>query len=228
MIKTLTFPDYPTALDALVKKLKSRAFDADEYYVVLTPDKYTLLVESELFSGGGAIDLEVLTLSRLCRRVADGIKSLSREGSVMLISRAISAVSDKLAYYRRAAKYPDFAREVFSALLQIGSSGVTPDALLPYVDLSESPQKNIAPTRSFASDVTRDKLRDLALIKAEYDALKNGSYDAPDRLTALIKAVPGSDFIASAHFYAIGYSDATALMTGVFEAIARRCKSFEM
>ena len=59
----------------------------------LTPDRYTLQAEKALFGGSGAIDCEVLTLSRLCRRVCGADMPLSREGGVMLVAKAIAAVN---------------------------------------------------------------------------------------------------------------------------------------
>ena len=72
------YESYPSALDALAQKIKARRFAPDEYHIVLTPDRYTQSVERALFAGGGAIDCEALTLSRLLRRMTDDVKSLSR------------------------------------------------------------------------------------------------------------------------------------------------------
>lgn len=201
------YESYPAALDALWRKLGARRFSPDEYHVVLTPDRYTLRVETALFKGGGALDCEVLTLSRLCRRVLGGVKTLPREGSVMLAARAVAAVADKLKYYRRAAKYGDFAREAYAAILQTAASDV---------DI----------TQIEASGATAAKLNDIALIKSEYDRLKADCLDAPDKLFALIEAAPESEFIRNTHFYAVGYKDATKLNVRVFSALAKYARSF--
>ena len=160
-MKHFTFDSFPSALDALAERLKKREFSVDEYHIVLTPDRYTLAVENALFSGGGAIDCEALTLSRLTKRVAGEGKPLSREAGVMLTARAISA--SELKYYARAAKYGDFARDVYETLLQIESSGASADSLS-------------------AVGTTKQKLTDLADIKAHYDILKGEYSDPPDRL----------------------------------------------
>lgn len=202
------YDSYPSALDALASMLRSRKFSPNEYYVVLTPDRYTLHVENALFKGGGALDCEVLTLSRLCRRVLKNKKTLMREGGVMIIARAAAAVKDELTYYKNAVRYTDFAKSVYDALLQIESSGV---------ELSElSAQGTLA-----------CKISDLALIKAEYDKLKAEYRDSPDRLKELIAACADSEFIAHTRFYAIGYSNATKLNREVFAAIGKYARSFE-
>ncbi len=205
-MRYLTYKSFPDALDALSAALKRRKFAEDEYHVVLTPDRYTLAVETALFSGGGAIDCEVLTLSRLTSRVVGAGRQLSREAGVMLTSRAIAACD--LEYYARAARYGDFAREAFETLLQFESSGASVDGL-------------------DASGTTAQKLKDLSKIKAEYEKLKGEASDSPDRLKDLIAAAVKSELVRNSHFYAIGYKDATKLNRDVFEAIASRARSFD-
>ena len=202
------YESYPSALDALAQKIKARRFAPDEYHIVLTPDRYTQSVERALFAGGGAIDCEALTLSRLLRRLTDDVKSLSREGAVMLVARAIDAVKDEFKYYGRAAKYNDFAREVYQTLIQISSSDVQITAVK-------------------ATGNTAAKLHDLALIKAEYDARKAGYGDASDRLAELIALIPNSELIAKSHVYAIGFADSTKLNARVLRTIEKHALSFE-
>ncbi len=202
------YESYPSALDALAQKIKARRFAPDEYHIVLTPDRYTQSMERALFAGGGAIDCEALTLSRLLRRLTDDVKSLSREGAVMLVARAIDAVKDEFTYYGRAAKYNDFAREVYQTLIQISSSDVQITAVK-------------------ATGNTAAKLHDLALIKAEYDARKEGYGDASDRLAELIALIPKSELIAKSHVYAIGFADSTKLNARVLRTIEKHALSFE-
>ncbi|MCH5350997.1 MAG: PD-(D/E)XK nuclease family protein [Clostridiales bacterium] len=196
---------YPEALKALAAELRGKKFSFDEYYIVLTPDRYTLQVEKALFSGRGSINCEVLTLSRLCRRlkVCDNNQTLSTEGAVMLTACAAEE-AENLEYYGAAAKYPEFAREVYAALIQISLSGADIDDLIASV-----PQ----------SSLTGKKLRDLKKIKEKYDEKRKDLCDSTDRLKALAGAIPTLDSAKKTHFYAIGYSDATELIGEVFCAI---------
>ncbi|MDE7464149.1 MAG: PD-(D/E)XK nuclease family protein [Clostridiales bacterium] len=205
-MRYLTFDSFPTALERLAATLRIRKFDCDEYHIVLTPDRYTLAVENALFAGGGAIDCEALTLSRLTRRVVGEGKPLSREAGVMLTARAVSNVP--LTYYARAARYGDFAREAYETLLQIESSGANAEDIK-------------------ADGITAQKLTDLANIKREYAALKAEFSDPPDRLKDLIAAAGKSELIKKSHFYAIGYKNATKLNRDVFDAIAKHARSFD-
>lgn len=201
--------NFPQALKELVAVLKRRTFDPDEYYVILTPDRYTQTVESAVLCGGGAIDLEVLTLSRLAYRISPDDVTLSREGGVMITAQAIAAVKDRLTYYARAAKFADFARQAYDALQQIASCDVLPSDVA-------------------ASGVTAAKLFDLALIKREYDRIKACVKDAPDRLAALAENAGNSPFISRCRFFAVGFADITRLNKRVFGAIAAAAKSFVM
>lgn len=207
------FDTYPQALAALAREIRRHEFDPDEYYIVLTPDRYTQTVESALFGGGGALDCEVLTLSRLARRIAPSDRLLSREGGVMLIARAAEKLKSELEYYGKAATYYDFARDVFDTLLQFRSSGVSLSSLVL--------------TGGGATDA---KLKDLQKLDAEYTRLKNGYADSADRLDKLADAVKNSELIKKSHVYAIGYEfgfAATAQSRTVFEAVKTGAKSFE-
>lgn len=206
------FDSYPQALKELAQELNKREFSPDEYYVVLCPDRYTQTVEQALFCGsdgtGGALDCEVLTLSRLSRRVAPAAKTLSQEGGVMITARAIAAVKNDLGYYARAAAFDDFAREAYTTLQQIAASDVR--------------ARDIE-----ASGATKVKLDDLALIHAEYEKIKGEYSDAPDKLFALIKNADGP-FIKNTRFYAIGYADMTKLIARVFSVLAEHAKAFTL
>lgn len=206
-MKITTFPTYPDALDALAKELRARRFSPTEYRIVLTPDRYTLQAEKALFGGSGAIDCEVLTLSRLCRRVCGADMPLSREGGVMLVAKAIAAVKDELVYYGKAARFYDFARDVYETLLQLAASDAELSSLA-------------------ARGATNAKIADLARISAQYEKLKAGYEDSPDRLKALIKALPDSALVRGSHFYAIGFSNPTKLNKAVLAALERHGKSF--
>ena len=210
-VQTKQFNSYPEALSALAAALSQRVFSPDEYYVVLCPDRYTQTVEQALFcgeNGGGALDCEVLTLSRLARRIAPTAKTLQKEGGVMITARAIAAVKQDLHYYARAAAFDDFAPTAYDTIQQIAAS----DAQI----------SDIAATGS-----TKIKLNDLALIKAEYDKIKGEYSDAPDKLLALINGAACS-FVKSVHFFAIGYSDMTKLIARVFNVLAMHAKSFAL
>lgn len=205
------FDSYPQALAALTRELNKREFSPDEYYVVLCPDRYTLAVEQALFCGdgkGGALDLEVLTLSRLSRRVAPAAKTLSQEGGVMITARAIAAAKKDFGYYARAAAFDDFAREAYTTIQQITSSDVS---------ISEIE----------ASGAVKVKLDDLALIQAEYEKIKGEYSDAPDKLFALIENADGK-FIRNTRFFAIGYADMTKLIARVFSVLAQNAKAFTL
>ena len=214
-MKKLQFNSYPQALGALAREINGREFSFDEYYVVLCPDRYTLAVEQALFCGGensggrGALDCEVLTLSRLSRRIAPASKTLSQEGGIMITARAIAAVKPNLGYYAKAAAFDDFAREAYTTIQQITASDV---------DISAIP----------ATGATKIKLDDLSLIKAEYDKIKGEYSDSPDKLFALIDGASTSEFVKNTRFFAIGYYDMTKLIARVFSVLSGYAKSFTL
>ncbi len=203
------YKSFPAALDALANAVRPSAFAPDEYTIVLTPDRYTLETEKALFKGAGSLNTEVLTLSRLARRVLGAGKILTREGGVMLVAKAVAEVSKDLVYYKHATRYTDFAREVYDTLLQMSSSCADAAAL-----------------SKTSAGMTAEKLADLAIISARYEELKADASDSPGRLKDLMSACAESALVKGAHIYAIGYKDATKLNRDVFEALAKASRSF--
>lgn len=199
--------DCRAALNSLKSRLSDRTFNPDEYHVVLCPDCYTQSVELALFADRGALDCEVLTLSRLSRRLAPSVKTLGREGCVMLVARAVEKVKDDLTYYRSAAGFSDFARNVYKTLQLVALSDVDMSAL--------------------AAGENGPKFGDLALIAREYAALKADYLDTADRLATLIEAAD-CDFVRHTHFYALGYDDTDRLTRKVFDEIAKHALSFDL
>lgn len=208
VMETVLFKNFADAADAAVSGLSHRQVNLNINRVLLVPDKYTLNFERRLFSGGGALDLEVLTLSRLQVQVAPSA-ALSKEGGIMLLKRAIDRVKNELVFYKRAAAFPGFARQAYDTITQLKASLKTPE------DFDGEYSRALA-----------DKMHDLKLIYSAYLAEDLSRADAAGRFMALCDAAPTSEYINNAVIYAVGFADLTALARHTLEVLSRSCKEF--
>lgn len=207
-MNTKLFKSFADAADAAVSGIVKREASLDVNRVLLVPDKYTLYFERRLFSGGGAFDMEVLTLSRLQVKVAP-TAALSKEGGIMLLKHAINKVKKELKFYKRAAEFSGFARQAYDTVTQLKASMKKPE--------------------DFDGDYSRalsDKMHDLKLIYAAYLEEDLSRVDAAGRFMALCEAAPTSEYINNAVIYAVGYADLTALARETLETLSRSCKEF--
>lgn len=209
-MKTELYKSFADAADAAVNAIKKRKVDLRVRHILLVPDKYTLDFEQKVYGGCGAFDVEVLTLSRLQQRVAP-LDALSREGAVMLVKRAVEAVSTKLKYFKQASEYGGFARRMYDTISQLKSAAISPDDL-----------------KSVTHSVSALKLKfdDVALIYETYNSIAPKLTDAAGRLVALCAAASKSDYIANSHFYVTGFADPTKLILQAFDSLSKSAKSF--
>lgn len=195
-------------MTALKKELDARVIDLDTRHVVLTPDKYTLAIERLLFSGGGAMDIEVLTLSRLQQRIAP-LKALSREGGVMMVRRATENIGDSLRYFAQCDRFSGFADRMYGTIGQLRAARITADAL----EKKESDD---------------GKFKDVAMIFREYERIsRDKNVDSAGRLCALIDASENDAFIKSCKFYAVNYTETTALTAAALDALSRSSRGMK-
>ena len=168
---------------------------ADEENIVIAPDRFTAFVERALISTlklKSTFGIEVVSFTRLANKLVgrDIKKCLTPEGAVMLISNAILAVKDKLAFYKNAVGKDGFASEMYAALTALRNSDATVDSLRESAEKLEEKSQ------------LRAKILDVALIYEEYlRQLEVSHSDSTTRLMALAnfieqhpEAVSGKNF----------------------------------
>lgn len=139
--------------------------------VLLVPEQYTLQAERELIDGlnlPGLMDVDVLSPSRLARRVAERggrspLAPLDDRGRSMALSQALNLCREELVYYRRVAQSASLPDKLSSLLADMQRCAMTPDALQAHAD-------------SLPAGAAKAKETDLALIWRTYLQLIDGRF----------------------------------------------------
>ncbi|SHH95273.1 ATP-dependent helicase/nuclease subunit B [Sporobacter termitidis DSM 10068] len=185
------------------------------YFIV--PEQYSHDAERQLLKiCGDTLSLrgEVLSFSRLCSRVFAetgglGAKMLDDGGRILLMSRAVSNLSGRLRMYGKNEQTADFLERLVAVSKEFKSACVTPDDLEKAAAAAESP--------------LREKLLDLQLITAAYDACFTGDMADPDgRLGRLAGAIKDSAVFDGGHLWFDGFTDFTAQELRVIEELMKK------
>ena len=171
--------------------------------VLLLPEHMTYRVERELaarLTGDGFLRAYVFGFRRFARQVLLGTGGLLRPritevGRRLMLRRILTQRGEELAFFRRAAKQRGFGATLSETLKELKSYELTPEKLSKAADdFAES------------EDALADKLRDLALLAAEFQSAMEGRYDdAEDMMHLLIEKLPASPFIRGARFWVDGF-----------------------
>jgi ATP-dependent nuclease, subunit B len=189
IIKSNTFEH---AFVGVLRELKLNVTDGRN--VVIVPDKFSLSLERNILSKlniTGSFNIEVMSFTRFAQKSLKNkiLRCLTPEGSVMLLSRAITSVRDELAFYGAASYERGFPHEMYAVLTSIRNSGISADALQEAANV-------------FPDGEMRKKLTDISLIYSEYMKLLSGTHsDSSTRLMTFAEAVPELDGIDKTNVY---------------------------
>ena len=121
---------------------------------------------------------------------------LTLSAALLCMALALGQVAPRLRLFGAAARRPQMQQTLLGAVDELKTACVTPDAL----------EKTAARCPGYLGD----KLRDLALVLAAYDAVTaQGHADPTDRLTRLAERIPASALGRTGHFYLDGFTDYT-------------------
>lgn len=175
-----------------------------ERCVLLVPESRSHETERRLCAAAGGHtgpETEVLTFSRLAARVFQTAGGCAREeldqgGRVLLMHRAVQAVSGELKVYARPSRRPAFLKGLLDTVDELKSSCVTPEQL------------TAAGQEIGGRD--GDRLCDLGLICAAYAALTARiALDPRDRLTRAAEKLAECGWAQGVRFYLDGFVDFT-------------------
>ena len=181
--------------------------------VLIVPEQYSHECERELCRVCGdsaSLYAEVLSFTGLARRTADEVGGsalpvLDKGGRLLCMARAMSQISQRLRVFRDGARRAQLQMSLLSAVDELKTACVTPDAL--------------EETAAACGGYLGDKLHDLALILATYDAVAAaGHTDPADALTRLSERI-GESSLKTAKIYLDGFTDFTRQEHRVLEAL---------
>lgn len=168
----------------VIKKI-GQAVSAGRQAVLLVPEQFSFESERLVLHSLGdsaAMNVSVVSFSRLfdeVRRVAGGMAGtpLSEADKVILMKKALSAVSHELKLWGRYCRSISFAQTMLDTIGEFKTSAIPPEALFSAAEsMDETPLKS--------------KLLNTALIYRTYDALTGERFiDPSDKLTLLYRAL---------------------------------------
>ena len=200
------------ALEAVLAQLCA----APGKQVLLVPEQFSHDAERALCKIGGpgaCVDKEVLSFTRLARRVSEAAgggatEVLDAGGRVLLMYAAVQSVAEQLTVYRVPSRKPAFLTGLLSTLDECKSYQVPPDALFSAGEA--------------LGGVQGDRLRDLGLIFSAYDALcGRTAADPRDALTRLAADLDRSGWAGGRGFWVWGFTDFTPQQGEVLRALLR-------
>ncbi|MBE6972658.1 MAG: ATP-dependent nuclease subunit B [Ruminococcaceae bacterium] len=188
--------------------------------ILLVPEPQSHETERRLCQVGGArscLYAEVLTFSRLANRVFQTAGGMGREelddgGRLLLMRRAVQAVSGQLSVYARPSQRPAFLSGLLAAADELKSCCVSPERL------------SAAGAEIGGSEGQR--LRDLGLICGAYDALTaQTALDPRDRLSRAAEKLAGCSWGEGADFFVDGFIDFTPQQMELLRLLLKRGES---
>jgi ATP-dependent helicase/nuclease subunit B len=150
---------------------------AGQKSILLVPEQFTSSTENRIYhtlgeQGAGMVEsLSFTSLSEHILSACGGaaIRTLTDAGRAVLVRRTMAGLTDCVQYYRRHRRSTAFCELAAETIDELKSAGISPEAL-----------RALAP----GCGAEKDKLTELALIYAGYEALlAQTGLDPSDRLT---------------------------------------------
>ena len=194
--------------------------DSGEGQILLVPEHASHQAEVDLCRACGPTAsrrAEVLSFRRLCDRVLSltggGAQvTLDAGGKLLTLEKALLEVLPELTVYRRPSRKSAFLRQLLDLFDELRCYDVSPEALYEQSQTIEG--------------ATRDKLRDLSLLYAAYEArLFRPGFDARDRMTKLCDHLEESRYIKGKDVFLDGFTYFTAQERRVLSILLRQARS---
>ncbi|MEQ8201268.1 MAG: PD-(D/E)XK nuclease family protein, partial [Syntrophomonadaceae bacterium] len=175
---------------------------SDERLFLLVPEQFTLQAERDLITGlnaAGIIRVEVLSFTRLARRVFEQVGGATRvllneQGRQMVLRKMIDDNSARLTIYKKAALQPGFVPRLGELLSELKGRDITAAQL-----------RDSAAGRE--DMLVGQKVHDIALLYEEFEGYLQGRYlDADDHLNLLCEKITEADFLRTARIWVDGFS----------------------
>ena len=182
--------------------------------LLVVPEQYSHESERAMcaaLGGGASMECEVLSFTRLAGRLTDAAGGgatpmLDAGGRMLLMYAALRKVSDALTTYRGPSRKPAFLTGLLATVDECRSYRVEPGSLIRAGEELGGRQG--------------DKLRDLGLIYAAYQALEaEGAADPRGRLDRLAQQLQDTRWGAGMAFYVYGFTDFTPQEEQVLSAL---------
>ena len=204
MLTLLLGKDWITNRNMILDMVAQDVINAQGNRIIMVPELISHDTERRLCKAAGDTAsryAEVLSFTRLARRVADSVghgalECLDNGGRVVAMAAATRQLHSKLKAYAAVETRPEFLAGLVDAVDEFKRCCITSKDLLAAAAQSEG---------SFAQ-----KLEELSLILEAYDSLcSRGKRDPRDQMTWLLEELETADFGEKHVFYIDGFPDFT-------------------
>ena len=160
---------------------------------------------------------EVLSLRNLSGRVLGEVGGLSDftldgGGKLLTMRMALQEVGGSLHVFNNPSRRAAFLEQLVALMDELYAYEIAPEEM--YVRVQEAPGQR------------GDKLRDVALLYAAYDArLREGGRDARSRVQKLRDALPQSDYLRDKDVFFDGFSYFNKVEEGILETVLQQAHS---
>lgn len=217
MLELMIGKDWTANTDELLKRVSEDVRHRRPGRVLLVPELISHDMERRLCAAAGDTAsryAEVMTFSRLARRVADSVGSavmecLDNGGRVVAMAAAARQLHGVLKAYAAVESKPEFLTELVDAVDEFKRCCITSEQLRRAAGRSEG--------------ALAQKLEELSLLMDAYDALcQRGKRDPRDQMNWVLEELEDSDYAANRVFYIDGFPDFTRQHMAVLEHFIRQ------
>ena len=216
MLELIIGKDWTANTDELLGRIADDVRHRRPGRVLLVPELISHDMERRLCAVAGDTAsryAEVMTFTRLARRVSDSVGSavlecLDNGGRVVAMAAAARQLHGTLKAYASVESKPEFLTELVNAVDEFKRCCITSDQLRRAAHTSEG--------------ALAQKLEELSLLMDAYDALcQRGKRDPRDQMNWVLEQLEDSDFAQRRVFYIDGFPDFTRQHMAVLEHFIR-------
>lgn len=212
MLHLLLGTDWTANRDEVMKRIAADIAGRKENRILMVPELISHETERRLCAAGGDTAsryAEVLSFTRLARRVADAMGSAAEEcldngGRVVAMAAAAKNLASRLKAYAAVETKPEFLTGLIDAVDEFKRCCISSG------DLSRAAGET--------EGSLAQKLEELSLLMESYDALcSRGKRDPRDQMTWLLEQMEQGDFAKEHVFYIDGFPDFTRQHLAILE-----------
>ena len=220
MLTLLIGPDWTANRQEILKRISMDVHQKKPGRIYMVPELISHDTERRLSAAAGDTAsryAEVLSFTRLARRVSDSVGSAAMEcldkgGRVVAMAAAARQLTGKLKAYASLETKPEFLTGLIDAVDEFKRCCITSETLM---EASRQLDGGFA-----------QKLEELALLMEGYDALcARGKRDPRDQMTWCLEQLEDSDFAKNHVFYIEGFPDFTRQNLEIIELLIRESPS---
>ncbi len=216
MLRLILSRDWIAVRDEVFTRIAADVAGKKAGRILMVPELISHDTERRLCAAAGDTAsryAEVLSFTRLARRVSEGIGGTAQEcldngGRVVAMAAAARQLHSRLKAYAAVETKPEFLAQLVDAVDEFKRCCIT--------------SEDLAFAASQAEGTLAQKLEELSLLLGTYDSLcSRGKKDPRDQMTWLLEQLEAGDFGESHVFYIDGFPDFTRQHMAILEHLIR-------